>query len=159
MNHCLHVYEFPDIMKLADVSLVFKKNDNLMEENYRPVSVLPPLSKVYERVFGANVICFTMYRLWIKFSYSHSELNYILLLYKLTSTCAYAAHHCLCDFHLNYKLLIVQSTYWTIRPTQYRYIFYSVMDFRGWTMIHHTCIKFIHVLILKIYWVNLTFIC
>ena len=52
MNHCLHVYEFPDIMKLADVSLVFKKNDNFMEENYRPVSV-----------FGANVICFTMYRL------------------------------------------------------------------------------------------------
>ena len=49
-NDCLHVCEFPDIMTLADVSsLFFNRNDNLNEDNYMPVSVLPSLSKVYER--------------------------------------------------------------------------------------------------------------
>ena len=52
MNHCLHVCEFPDTMKLADVSSLYKKNDNLKKDNYMPVSVLPSLSKIYERVMG-----------------------------------------------------------------------------------------------------------
>ena len=55
VNHCLHVCEFPDIMKLADVSSLFKKNYNLRKENYRPVSVLSSLSKVYERVMGQQL--------------------------------------------------------------------------------------------------------
>ena len=29
VNHCVHVCEFPDTMKLADVSSLYKKNDNL----------------------------------------------------------------------------------------------------------------------------------
>ena len=55
VNHCLCVCEFPDIMKLADVSSLYKKNDNLKQDNYRPVSVLPSLSKVYERVMGLQL--------------------------------------------------------------------------------------------------------
>ena len=55
VNHCLHVCEFPDMMKLADVSSLFKKNDNLKKDNYRPVSVLPSISKVYERVMGQQL--------------------------------------------------------------------------------------------------------
>ena len=42
-------------MKLADVSSLYKKNDNLKKDNYRPVSVLPSLSKVYERVMGQQL--------------------------------------------------------------------------------------------------------
>ena len=55
VNHCLYVCEFPDMMKLADVSSLFKKNDNLKKDNYRPVSVLPSISKVYERVMGQQL--------------------------------------------------------------------------------------------------------
>ena len=68
VNHCLHVCEFPDTMKLADVSSLYKKNDNLKKDNYRPVSVLPSLSKIYERVMGQqlsdffwqNLLCFSV---------------------------------------------------------------------------------------------------
>ena len=35
---------FPDELKAAEVTPVFKKNDDLEKENYRPVSVLPLLS-------------------------------------------------------------------------------------------------------------------
>ena len=38
---------FPDELKAAEVTPVFKKNDDLEKENYRPVSVLPLLSNWY----------------------------------------------------------------------------------------------------------------
>ena len=42
--------EFPDFLKQANVSLIFKKDDPLDKENYRPVSILPLLSKVYGKL-------------------------------------------------------------------------------------------------------------
>ena len=41
---------FPEELKLAEVSPIFKKKDDLDKENYRPLSVLPHLSKVFERI-------------------------------------------------------------------------------------------------------------
>ena len=42
--------EFPDCLKQAKVSPIFKNDDPLDKENYRPVSILPLLSKVYEKL-------------------------------------------------------------------------------------------------------------
>ena len=42
--------EFPHCLKQAIVSPIFKKDDPLGKENYRPVSILPLLSKVYEKL-------------------------------------------------------------------------------------------------------------
>ena len=39
---------FPDDLKLAEVSSIFKKNDYLDKENYRPVIVLLNASKVFD---------------------------------------------------------------------------------------------------------------
>ena len=41
---------FPDQLKIADISPVFKKDDATNAKNYRPISVLPSVSKVYERL-------------------------------------------------------------------------------------------------------------
>ena len=41
---------FTHVLKLADVSPVYKKGEKFLKENYRPISVLPPLSKIYEKV-------------------------------------------------------------------------------------------------------------
>ena len=40
---------FPNQFKLAEVTLVFKKEDELNEENYHPVSVLSHASKIFEK--------------------------------------------------------------------------------------------------------------
>ena len=40
---------FPSELKKADVIPVFKKKDRNDVENYLPVSILPNLSKIYER--------------------------------------------------------------------------------------------------------------
>ena len=40
---------FPDKLKLAEVSLIFNKKDDLGKENCGPTSVSPHVSKVVER--------------------------------------------------------------------------------------------------------------
>ena len=42
--------KFPDEMKVAELIPVYKNDDSNVKENYRPISVLPAVSKVYERV-------------------------------------------------------------------------------------------------------------
>ena len=44
-NNC-----FPEDLKLAEVSPVFKKNDDLDKENYRLVNVVFHVPKVFERI-------------------------------------------------------------------------------------------------------------
>ena len=41
---------FPDELKAAEVTPIFKKNGNLDKENYRPVSVLLHVPKLFERI-------------------------------------------------------------------------------------------------------------
>ena len=46
---------FPGKLKPAEVTPIFKKNDDLDKENYRPVSVLPHVSKIIERVMYIQI--------------------------------------------------------------------------------------------------------
>ena len=43
INNCLKRGIVPDDLKLADITTIFKKEDSLDKENYRPVSILPHL--------------------------------------------------------------------------------------------------------------------
>ena len=49
---------FPDDLKLADITPIFKKEDSLNKENYRPVSILSHLSKVFERILYKQIESF-----------------------------------------------------------------------------------------------------
>ena len=55
-------------MKLADITSGYKKNNPLDETNYRPVSVLPVVSKIFERImqtqFNDFIITFISPYLW-----------------------------------------------------------------------------------------------
>ena len=45
-NEIITEKSFPNNLKLADVKPVFKKEDSSLLKNYRPVSVLPAVSKI-----------------------------------------------------------------------------------------------------------------
>ena len=49
-------------LKAAEVTPIFKKNYDLDKENYRPVSVLPHVSKVFERIMYIQIENFHGYR-------------------------------------------------------------------------------------------------
>ena len=49
-NDSIEKSDFPQNLKLADITPVYKKNDPLGKTNYRPVSLLPVVSKIFERI-------------------------------------------------------------------------------------------------------------
>ena len=49
---------FPNSLKLARVTPVFKKGDKKLRSNYRPISSLPTFSKIYERCITNRIISF-----------------------------------------------------------------------------------------------------
>jgi hypothetical protein len=49
---------FPNSLKAAKVIPIFKKGDTLQPSNYRPISILPVLSKVFEKLFMRRMLSF-----------------------------------------------------------------------------------------------------
>ena len=73
LKDCIHIFSFvismlinksfsegsfPDFLKLANVIPIFKKNDKNICGNYRPISLLSNVSKIYERVFHTQLYHF-----------------------------------------------------------------------------------------------------
>ncbi len=50
VNKCIELSLFPSALKRAEIMPLYKKGDNLKKENYRPVSVLSCVSKIFEGV-------------------------------------------------------------------------------------------------------------
>ena len=50
INNSIRNGTFPDELKLAEVTPIFKKSDPFDITNYKPVSLLSHVSKVYERI-------------------------------------------------------------------------------------------------------------
>ena len=58
INKSLEVGIVPDIMKMAKVIPIYKAKQNDQFSNYRPISLLPSLSKILERVIHKRVYSF-----------------------------------------------------------------------------------------------------
>ena len=48
-NNALSRSEYPASLKYVDITPIFKKDDKTDKTNYRPIGILPNLSKIYER--------------------------------------------------------------------------------------------------------------
>ena len=49
---------YPNLFKIAKVTPSFKKGDKTDAENYRPISVLPLLNKVFEKIIHSRLVAF-----------------------------------------------------------------------------------------------------
>jgi len=58
MNFCLSLSHFPSCWKIAQVVPLFKKGDPLACNNYRPISLLPCISKVFEKILFDHIFDF-----------------------------------------------------------------------------------------------------
>ena len=46
---------FPNNLKLGDIIPAYKKDDSNMINNYRPISILPVISKIFERILAKQI--------------------------------------------------------------------------------------------------------
>ena len=65
INNSLSEGLFPDSLKRANITPVHKKNDPLDKENYRPLSILPLHSKIYERAIFNQLSEYMQNSLWV----------------------------------------------------------------------------------------------
>ena len=56
INQSLSTGIFPDSLKSAKVIPIYKKNEKIIMSNYRPISILPVLSKIIESVMHSQLI-------------------------------------------------------------------------------------------------------
>ena len=76
---------FPENLKIAKVSPVYKKGGEFLLTNYRPISVLPSFSKLLERIMYNRLFKYlsqnsVLYKKQFGFQTSHSTEHAILLL-------------------------------------------------------------------------------
>ena len=58
INQIFNTGVFPSQLKIAKVIPISKKDDNKMFHNYKPISLLPVLSKVVENVISSQITSF-----------------------------------------------------------------------------------------------------
>ena len=56
INRCIRDSIFPDVLKIASVTPIFKKGDINDPSNYRPISILPVVSKIYEALLKNQIV-------------------------------------------------------------------------------------------------------
>ena len=54
-NSCLSNSVWPSVWKKGDWTPVYKKEDKLSKENYRPITILPCINKVLEKLVGHQI--------------------------------------------------------------------------------------------------------
>ena len=59
-NCCLKETSFPESLKQANIVPIFKNGDSVLKKNYRPISILPAISKLYERILLKQINSYFM---------------------------------------------------------------------------------------------------
>ena len=78
--------KFPDELKIANIKPTFKQNDRHNKVNYRPVSLLPVISKVYEKVLYGQINEYfvpILFPLQCGFRKGHGVQNCLLVLLEM----------------------------------------------------------------------------
>ena len=62
LTHCINMSviqgDFPDTLKIAKVIPIYKGDYEQMVQNYRPISILPFFSKIFEKIIYNHIINF-----------------------------------------------------------------------------------------------------
>lgn len=58
INQCFETGTFPEVFKIAKIHPLFKNKDKYTISNYRPISILPTISKMFETAIKIRIYNF-----------------------------------------------------------------------------------------------------
>ena len=91
INSSIKTSHFPEPLKQAEVTPLYKSKDNLQRGNYRPLSILSTISKIYERTYYDQL-----------YSFFHEVFNNMLSAYRPK----YGCQHVLIKLIEDWKLAL-----------------------------------------------------
>ena len=59
-NICLNMLMFPNILKTANETPIFKNDDPVLFKNYQPISLLSNISKLFDKIIHARLSVFLL---------------------------------------------------------------------------------------------------
>ena len=97
-NSCMLSGVFPDELKIAKVIPLFKSGSSNVMSNYRPISILPTLSKVFEKLIYKRLYTFfedkeVIHNNQYGFRYSHSTVHAVQTAINSVVTSLNRSHH------------------------------------------------------------------
>ena len=57
-NNAIPTSKFPSFLKMSNVTAIFKKGSKNKKENFRPVSILPTLLKIFQKLMSKQLFAF-----------------------------------------------------------------------------------------------------
>ena len=94
-NESIKKSTFPSILKNANITPVFKKGHRKSKENYRPVSILPVISKTFEKLLCKQITIF---------------IDLLLSRYQCQFRKGFSAQHCLLAMLENWKNVLTKGS-------------------------------------------------
>ena len=65
-NDCVNSGHYPKSLKIAKVTPLFKEGDTSVADNYRPISVLPQIDKIFEKLIHERMVAFEKQHKFLK---------------------------------------------------------------------------------------------
>ena len=70
VNFCIENSIFPSDLKVVDVTQAFKKKSKTSKDNYRPIGILPNISKIYVRSL------YNQMQIYVEISYLNINVDF-----------------------------------------------------------------------------------
>ena len=102
VNKSVIMSHFPSELKKAELSPLFKSNGNLNTQNYRPLSILTSLSKIFEKIYNEQLYVYFQEILSTYLSAFRKRYGCHHVLTKLIEDCKHAI-----DSHKNVGLILL----------------------------------------------------
>ena len=58
-NKCANQGNYPELLKIGKITPLFKNGDKVIDENYRPITVLTQINKIFEKLIHKRMMTFT----------------------------------------------------------------------------------------------------
>lgn len=130
INSSFNTGKYPDELKIAKVCPIFKSGEKSLLANYRPISVLPSFSKIFEKAASNRLTAFLEFNSILTgnqygFRQNHSTYMALMEMYDKISTAVDNSEYAVGIFidlskafdTLNHEILVAKLEYYGVRGT------------------------------------------